>query len=217
MATTRLPLSRDRILQAALELVDESGLDALTMRKLGQALGFEAMSLYNHVANKDDVIDGMLDLVLAESEAPARAGDWASAIRASAISVHDALHRHPWAVNVLFSPDRVRPARLRYMESLLATLREGGLSADATYTAYHVLDAHIFGFSLWAASHTMSETEAANIKETVDRVLAGEEYQYLREHAEQHFGDGPYKNVSAFELGLDLILDGLKKIHGAGA
>ena len=217
MATTRLPLSRDRILQAALELVDESGLDALTMRKLGQALGFEAMSLYNHVANKDDVIDGMLDLVLAESEAPARAGDWASAIRASAISVHDALHRHPWAVNVLFSPGRVRPARLRYMESLLATLREGGVSAEATYTAYHVLDAHIFGFSLWAASHTMGETEAANIKETVDRVLTSEEYPYLREHAEQHFGDGAYKNVSAFELGLDLILDGLKKIHGAGA
>ena len=91
------------------------------------------------------------------------------------------------------------------------------VSAEATCTAYHVLDAHIFGFSLWAASHTMSETEAATIKETVDRVLTSEEYPYLREHAEQHFGDGAYKNVSAFELGLDLILDGLKKIHGAGA
>jgi AcrR family transcriptional regulator len=217
MATTRLPLSRDRILQAALALVDESGLDALTMRKLGQALGFEAMSLYNYVANKDDVIDGILDLVLAESEEPAQDDEWASAIRASAVSVHDALHRHPWAVNVLFSPGRVRPARLRYMESLLATLREGGLSAEATYTAYHVLDAHIFGFSLWAASHTMSEAESANIQETIDRVLAGEEYPYLREHAQQHFTDGPYKEVSAFELGLDLILDGLKKIHGEGA
>jgi AcrR family transcriptional regulator len=218
MATTRLPLSRDRILRTALELVDESGLDALTMRKLGQALGFEAMSLYNHVANKDDVIDGMLDLVLAESEAPARAADWASAIRSSAVSVHDALHRHPWSVNVLFSPGRVHPARLRYMESLLATLREGGLSAEATYTAYHVLDAHIFGFSLWAASHTISEAESANIKEVVERLLTREEYPYLREHAQQHFADdGPYKEVSAFELGLDLILDGLKKIHGEGA
>ncbi len=213
MAQTRTPLSRERILQAALVLVDERGLEALTMRELGRQLGFEAMSLYNHVANKDDVIDGMLDLVLAESEAPARAGDWTSEIRASAISVHDALHRHLWAVNVLFSPGRVHPARLRYMESLLAALREGGLSAEATYTAYHVLDAHIFGFSLWAASHTMSEAEAANIKETAERVLAGEEYPYLREHAEQHFADGPYKNVSAFELGLDLILDGLKKLH----
>src|SRR4051812_11156146 len=203
MTTTRLPLSRDRILQAALELVDESGLDALTMRKLGQALGFEAMSLYNYVANKDDVIDGMLDLVLAESEEPAQNGDWSSAIRASAVSVHDALHRHPWSVNVLFSPGRVHAARLRYMESLLATLREGGLSAEATYTAYHVLDAHIFGFSLWAASHTMSEAESANIQETIDRVLSSEEYPYLREHAQQHFTDGPYKDVSAFELGLD--------------
>jgi AcrR family transcriptional regulator len=216
MATTRHPLSRDRILQAALELVDESGLDALTMRRLGQTLGFEAMSLYNHVANKDDVIDGILDLVLAESEAPARAGDWASAIRASAVSVHEALHRHPWSVSMLFTPDRVRPARLRYMESLLAALREGGLSAEATYTAYHVLDAHIFGFSLWAASHTISEPDAANLKDTVERVLSGDEFPYLREHAEQHFGEGAYKEVSAFELGLDLILDGLKKIHGQG-
>src|SRR3954451_17695873 len=203
MATTRAPLSRERILRTALDLVDANGLEALTMRKLGQDLGFEAMSLYNYVANKDDVIDGVLDLVLDESEEPAREGDWASAIRASAISVHDALHRHPWAVTVLFSPGRVRPARLRYMESLLATLREGGLSADATYTAYHVLDAHIFGFSLWAASHTMSETEAANIKETIDRLLTAEEYPYLREHAKQHFANGPYKDVSAFELGLD--------------
>jgi AcrR family transcriptional regulator len=214
MATTRKPLSRERILRTALELVDEQGLESLTMRRLGQALGFEAMSLYNHVANKDDVIDGMLDLVLAESEAPARAADWASAIRASAVSVHDALHRHPWSVNVLFSPGRVHPARLRYMESLLATLREGGLSAEATYTAYHVLDAHIFGFSLWAASHTISETEAASMKETVERMLTSEDYPYLREHAEQHFADGgPYKDVSAFELGLDLILDGLQKLH----
>src|SRR6266511_3288529 len=99
----RLPLSRDRILQAALELTDEGGIESLTMRKLGQALGFEAMSLYNHVANKDDVLDGILDLVLAESEPPAPEGDWDAAIRASAVSVHDALRRHPWACMLLMS------------------------------------------------------------------------------------------------------------------
>src|SRR3989475_9395043 len=99
----RLPLSRDRILHAALELADEGGIESLTMRKLGRTLGFEAMSLYNYVANKDDVLDGILDLVLAESELPSPTGDWDTAIRSSAISVHDALRRHPWACTLLMS------------------------------------------------------------------------------------------------------------------
>src|SRR5215216_5548720 len=110
----RLPLSRDRILKAALELADERGIESLSMRKLGQALGFEAMSLYNHVANKDDVLDGILDLVLAESEPPTPAGAWDAAIRTSAISVHDALRRHPWSRTLLMAPDHARPARVRY-------------------------------------------------------------------------------------------------------
>src|SRR6188508_610150 len=97
MATTRLPLNRDRILRAALELVDEESLGALTMRRLGRELGFEAMSLYNYVANKEDVIDGLLELVLAETELRRSADDWASAVRESAISVHAALQRHRWA------------------------------------------------------------------------------------------------------------------------
>src|SRR5690242_2317187 len=106
MATTRLPLSRDRILEAALELVDEHGLDALTMRKLGRELGFEAMSLYNYVASKEDVIDGMLELVLAETELPRTADDWASTVRETAISVHAALRRHSWAARELLAYGR---------------------------------------------------------------------------------------------------------------
>src|SRR6266702_7597139 len=115
MATTtepRLPLTRDRILHAALELADGGGIESLTMRKLGEALGFEAMSLYNHVANKDDLLDGMLDVVLAESEPPSPVGDWDAAIRESAISVHAALRRHPWSCSLLMDPGRIRPARL---------------------------------------------------------------------------------------------------------
>src|SRR5919109_1617867 len=102
-ATPRLPLSRERILRAALELADESGIESLTMRKLGQALGFEAMSLYNHVANKDDVLDGILDLVLDETEPPSPVGDWDAAIRTSAISVHRALRLHPWACTLVMA------------------------------------------------------------------------------------------------------------------
>src|SRR5215510_9379914 len=130
MATTRRrPLSRERILAAALELVDEQGIDALSMRKLGQALGYEAMSLYNHVANKDDLLDGILDLVLAEMEPPDPEGGL-PAIRASALSAHEALKRHPWAATMLMSPDHIRPTRINYIEGLLACLRGAGFSAE---------------------------------------------------------------------------------------
>ena len=214
MATeARLPLSRDRILQTALGLVDEGGLDSLSMRKLGQALGFEAMSLYNHVANKDDLIDGILDLVLAEGDPPSSSGSWDAAVRESAISVHAALRRHPWAPPAVMAPGRIRPARLRYMDSLLGRLREAGFSAETTYHAYHVLDGHIFGFSLWEASHTFTEQDEAEMAEAFDRVISPEEYPYLREHGEQHLAEGPHHDVSAFELGLDLILDGLRRIR----
>jgi AcrR family transcriptional regulator len=212
-AEARLPLSRNRILETALGLVDEGGLDALSMRKLGQALGFEAMSLYNHVANKDEVIDGILDLVLEEGEPPSPSGDWDDAVRESAISVHNALRRHPWAPPVVMAPGRIRPARLRYMDSLLGRLREAGFSAETTYHAYHVLDGHIFGFSLWEASHSFSEEDAAEIAEAFDRLIPPEEYPYLREHGEQHFAEGAHHDVSAFELGLDLILDGLRRMR----
>jgi AcrR family transcriptional regulator len=209
----RLPLSRDRILQAALELVDKGGIESLTMRKLGQALGFEAMSLYHHVADKDDVLDGILDLVLGESEPPSPAGDWDAAVRTSAISVHEALRRHPWSCTLLMSPGRVRPARLRYMDLLLGRLREAGFSAETTYHAYHVLDGHIFGFSLWETSHTYTAEEVSNFEAKFAQMITADAYPYLNEHAQQHFSEGPHREVSAFELGLDLIIDGLKKIR----
>jgi AcrR family transcriptional regulator len=209
----RLPLSRERILQAALELTDEGGIESLTMRRLGQALGFEAMSLYNHVANKDDVLDGILDLVLAESEPPSPAGDWDAAIRASAISVHEALRRHPWSCTLLMAPGRVRPARLRYMDLLLGRLREAGFSAETTYHAYHVLDGHIFGFSLWETSHTYTAEEVSNFVAKFAQTITVDAYPYLHEHAQQHFSEGAHREVSAFEFGLDLIVDGLKKIR----
>jgi AcrR family transcriptional regulator len=213
MATTRLPLSRDRILKAALELVDERGLQELTMRKLGQQLGFEAMSLYNYVSNKEDVIDGMLELVLAETDLPSTADDWASAVRESAVSVHAALQRHRWAARELLAYGRVRPARLQYMESLLAQLREGGLPAETAYVAYHVLDAHIFGFSLWEGSHTFTEKQVAEMSAIFEDLITPERFPYLREHGMQHFDEGPHQDVNAFELGLDLIIGGLKKMQ----
>jgi AcrR family transcriptional regulator len=209
----RLPLSRDRILQAALGLADESGIEALTMRKLGQALGFEAMSLYNYVANKDDVLDGILDLVLAETDPPPPEGDWAAAIRTSASSVHEALRRHPWSCSLLMAPGRIRPARLRYMDLLLGRLREAGFSAETTYTAYHVLDGYIFGFSLWETSHSYTAEEISKFATIFEDVITPDTYPYLHEHGQQHMEDGPHREVSSFEFGLDLVVDGLRKIH----
>jgi len=214
MATTRRkPLSRERILDTALALVDEEGIEALSMRKLGQALGYEAMSLYNHVANKDDVLDGILDLVLAETQPPSPEGGWAAAIRESAISVHRALRRHPWACSLLMTPGHIRPARLQYMDRLLGRLREAGFSPETTYHGYHVLDAHIFGFSLWQAGHADASVDLRAMEAGVERAIPSDEYPYLHEHGHQHLAEGPHREVSAFEVGLDLILDGLEKIR----
>lgn len=212
-AEPRLPLSRDRILSAALELADERGLDAVTMRELGRALGFEAMSLYNYVASKDDLLDGILDLVLDETQPPAATDPWDAAIRASALSVHEALRRHPWACRLLMTPARIRPARLRYMDSLLGCLHDAGFDPDVTFTAYHVLDAHIFGFSLWRAAYTYDIEQPVDLAASIDDFIPPDEYPHLNEHGRQHLREGPHRDVDAFALGLDLILDGLKKMR----
>src|SRR5215831_18680149 len=207
MATTRRkPLSRERILDTALALVDQEGIEALSMRKLGQALGYEAMSLYNHVANKDDLLDGILDLVLAEMEPPDPAGGL-PAIRASAISAHEALKRHPWAAGLLMAPARVRPGRLEFMDALLGALRTAGFSAETTYHAYHVIDAHIIGFTLWQSTHDFSlpEEVTADLRGFLDKMLPVDTYPHLHEHGAQHV-DGTYDDVGTFEYALDLLL-----------
>jgi AcrR family transcriptional regulator len=206
----RIPLSRDRVLRAALELADESGADALTMRRLGEELGFEAMSLYRHVANKKDLLDGMLDLVLAEWQLPDDQGDWIGAIRTSARSVHDALRRHRWAAQLLMTGDHVRPARLRYMDALLARLRDAGFDADTTYHVYHLLDGYIFGFSLWEIAYTTIPLDAEVVSKLM-QTIPWDEYPHLAEHRDQHLSEGPHREVSAFEVGLDVILHGLRQ------
>ena len=211
MATkARIPLSRDRVLRAALELADAGGVEALTMRRLGECLGFEAMSLYRHVANKEDLLDGMLDLVLAEWQLPDGEGDWTEAIRTSANSVHDALRRHRWAAQLLMTGSHIRPARLRYMDSLLGRLRDAGFDAETTYHVYHLLDGYIFGFSLWEIAYTAIPINAEATSKFM-QTIPWDNYPHLTEHRDQHMNEGPHRDVSAFDVGLDLILDGLHK------
>jgi AcrR family transcriptional regulator len=213
MATTRRkPLSRGRILEAAAELVDEQGIETLSMRRLGQSLGYEAMSLYNHVSNKDDLLDGILDLVLAEMEPPDVDGGLA-AIRTSSLAAHEALTRHPWAASLLTAAGRIRPARLEFMDALLGALRNAGFSAETTYHAYHVIDAHIVGFSLWQASHGSIPPDIDDVRAFIDRMVPVATYPHLHEHALQHLDDGPHQEVPAFEYGLDLILESLERLR----
>jgi AcrR family transcriptional regulator len=206
----RIPLSRDRILQAGLDLADASGVDALTMRRLGEDLGFEAMSLYRHVTNKDDLLDGMLDLVLAEWHLPAGDGDWLERIKTSATSVHDALRRHRWAAQLLMTGGHVRPARLAYMDSLLGTLRDSGFDADSAYHVYHLLDGYIFGFTLWEIAYTAQPMDTEAVTAFMARIPWAE-YPRLTEHRDQHLSEGSHRDVNAFDVGLDLILAGLDK------
>ena len=211
MATKRKPLNRDRILESALALADADGIDSLSMRKLGRALGYEAMSLYNHVGNKDDLLDGMLDLVLAEMEAPP-AEEGLAGIRKAAISAHESLRRHPWAAGALMTPARVRPLRLAFMDALLGALRGAGFSPETTYHAYHVIDAHIIGFSLWQSTHdfALPDEVTADMRGFLDRMLPQDTYPDLHAHGMQHLEPGPLENTNAFEYGLDLLLESLK-------
>lgn len=205
------PLRPDHILDAALALADDAGLEALSMRRLGQAVGVEAMSLYNHVASKDAILDGMLARVIAEVELPAEGGEWEKELRGCAVSLHEALRRHPWACSLVMAPaagPEALAARLRYIDALLRTLREAGFTPEQAYHAYHAIDGHTVGFTMWELGHTSSPTDATVA--TVTRLLESGELPYLLEHGRQHELD---HQVSGFEFGLDLIFDGLRQLR----
>src|SRR4029079_13046971 len=185
-----------------------------SMRRLGQELGVEAMSLYNHVANKDDLLNGITDLVLEESELLDGGEDGKDALRRHAISAHDVLVAHPWACRLALSPDTVSLASVRRAEWMLQQLRAGAFSREVTYHAYHALDAHILGFTLWQLGHGIVDAEhLRDLAAEFFRRFGPDEYPYLREHAEQHFAGFGSKGTGPYELVLDLILDGIERLH----
>ena len=207
----RKPLSRDRVLHAAVALADDAGLGALSMRRLGQELGVEAMSLYNHVANKDDLLDGITGVVLGEIELPDD-GDWKEALRRHALSAHGVFRRHPWACNLALSPDRTVPVSVRRADWMLGCLRGAGFSPELTYHAYHALDAHILGFTLWELGHGVVDSEElAQLAETFFRQFPPADYPHMHEHAQQHMTPEDVPGNGAFETVLDLILDGIER------
>ncbi len=209
----RAPLSRDRVLRTAITLADEGGIASLTMRKLARALAVEAMSLYHHVANKDALLDGMVDSVMSEVALPPGGADWKAAIRKSAISAHEVFLGHRWACGLMMAQAGVGPARLRWMDAVLGTLRAAGFSAALTCHAYHALDSHISGFTLWEASFPPA-AELRDLAATVLRELPVDEYPHLAEHIEQHLTASGQDEEGEFVFGLDLLLDGLERLRG---
>jgi AcrR family transcriptional regulator len=210
------------VLEAALAIADADGVEALSMRRLGQALGVEAMSIYNHVANKNELVTAMVDHVVEQFELPTDEPAWDVAIRRCALSAHDLLVQHRWACRLALIPSdatTIDGPRIRYMEWLLGTLRRAGFSAETTYSAYHTIDSHIFGFTLWQlgsaeAAKSFRPPEGEDREEWALRLVVSmrPQYPYLAEHGEQHLHDGERGGASEFEFGLDLILEGLKKL-----
>jgi AcrR family transcriptional regulator len=148
----RTPLNRDRVLRAAVALADENGIGSLSMRKLGEALGVEAMSLYNHVASRGDLLDGMIDLVFGEIGLPPGGAGWKTAMRQRALSARQALSRHPWAIGLMESRSTPGPATLRHHDAVLGSLRQAGFPVALAAHAFSVLDSYIYGFALQEAS-----------------------------------------------------------------
>jgi AcrR family transcriptional regulator len=212
MNDARGRLNRDQVLRAAVALADANGIESLTMRKLGVELGIEAMSLYNHVANKVDLLDGMIDCVFAEIELPDADLGWKNAARRRAISARAALSRHRWATALMESRTSPGPATLRHHDAMLGLLRGAGFSIEMAAHAYSVMDSYIYGFALQETSLPFDSPESASktAKEIMARFAAGE-YPHMSELAVEHVLKPGYDYGAEFEYGLDLILDGLER------
>jgi AcrR family transcriptional regulator len=215
-AAPRTPLTRQRVLRAAVALADRGGVGALSMRKLAQELGVEAMSLYHHVANKDDILDGIVDVVFGEIELPTGEAGWEAAMRRRSVSAREALRRHPWATGLMESRRTPGPANIRHHDAVLGVLRNAGFPVELAAHAYSLLDSYIYGFALQEASlpfHTPEET--AEVAQEIMSAFPADDYPHLAEIATEHVLQPGYDYGDEFLYGLDLILDGLARARAA--
>jgi AcrR family transcriptional regulator len=212
--TPRIPLTRERVLNAAVALADTSGSETLSMRKLGDALGVEAMSLYNHVANKEDLLDGMIDMVFAEIDLPTGRADWRVGMRQRAISARRVLSRHGWAIGLMESRSSPGPATLRHHDAAIGCLRDAGFSIELAAHAFSVLDSYIYGFALQERSLPFPTPEqTADLAQDILASFPADRYPHLAELTARHVLQPGYDYGNEFEFGLDLILDGLERIR----
>ncbi len=214
---TRKPLSSARVLHAAVALADEAGLEAFSMRGLAQELGVVPMALYKHVANREDLLDGMVDIVFSEIELPSEDLDWRSAMRRRALSTREALQRHSWAIGMMESR-HPGPANLRNHNAVMGCLRKAGFSFRMAIHAYSVQDAYIYGFALQERDTAFETPDSAgeSAQRRAEAIGAFEDYPYLVEVATK-LPESGYHNAVEFAWGLDLILDGLDRLRHTGA
>jgi AcrR family transcriptional regulator len=207
----RARLNRDKVIGAAIALADTGGIESLSMRKLGGALRVEAMSLYNHVSNKGDLTDGMIDGVFAEIDLPIGGTDWRTAMRRRAISVRKVLARHPWATGLMESRSTPGPATLRHHDAVLGILRGAGFSIVLAAHASSVLDSYIYGFVLQERNLPSTTKGSTRMAQVILARLATQEYPHVAELTVEHVLQPGYDHDTEFEFGIDLILDGLER------
>jgi AcrR family transcriptional regulator len=211
----RIPLNRQRVLQAAVALADRDGVRSLSMRRLAQELGVEAMSLYHHMANKDEILDGIIDAVFAEIDLPSGEAGWRAAMRARAISAREALLRHPWATGLMDSRSSPGPATLRHHDAVLGVVRNAGFSVAMAAHAFSVLDSYIYGFALQETNLPFEPSdEMAAVADSILGQDPGDEYPHLAELVVEHVLKPGYDYGNEYVFGLDLILDGLERARG---
>ena len=210
-AERRARLSRDKVLRTAMAVADAGGLETLTMRTLGQELGVGPMAFYRHVANKEDMVDGIVDLVFSEVDLPAIGADWKAAMRDRAISLRDVLSRHRWAIGLMESRRNPGPANLRHHDAVIGSLRAGGFDMAMAAHAYSALDGYIYGFALTKMSLPFENTaEIAEVAETMLAPFPLNAYPNLAAFITEHAMQPGYDYADEFEWGLDLILDALE-------
>jgi len=209
----RATLSRERALTTAMALADVDGLASLSMRKLAQELGVEAMSLYHHVANKEDILDGMVDLVFAEVDLPAEGMEWRTAMRMRAVSAREALSRHPWAISIMDSRTSPGPATLRHHDAVIGACRRAGFSVQMAGHAFSLLDSYIYGFVLQEVNLPFDDTtDLEEVTATMMLPFSAEEYPHLVEFTKEYILQPGYSYGNEFEYGLDLILDSIEAV-----
>src|SRR5664279_672472 len=211
-AIRREPLTRERVLQAAIKLADQGGIESLSMRKLGQELGVEAMALYYHFANKDKVLDGIVDIVFSEIDLPDCGGDWKTAMRQRAISLRDALARHRWAIGMMESRANPGPASLRHHDAMIGSLRAGGFDMAMAAHGYALLESYVYGFALTKMNLPFDATdEVAEMAQGMLEPFPMDEYPNLVAFITEHAMKPGYDFGDEFEYGLDVTLDGLER------
>jgi AcrR family transcriptional regulator len=211
----RTPLSRERVLLAAVTVADAGGLAGLTIRSLAHELGVKPMSVYHHVANKDEILDGIVDLVFAEIELPAAGGDWRAEMQGRAASAREVLGRHPWAIGLLESRTNPGPATLQHHDAVLGSLRAGGLSVELAGHAYALIDSYVYGFALQEAGLPFSSDSGEEVAEVAEPMMAQfpeGAYPHLVELAKDYVLQPGYAFGNEFGFGLTLILDGLERM-----